>query len=324
MKAAAPGRQWITAFVLGATLAGCGQAPSNLPGTASSAGVHSWMIPSAAKGDLMYVADTKDNVVDVYTYPAGKAAGTLTGFTGLAFMCTDTAGDVFIPSYGLAKIFEYAHGGTTPIRTLNDARALPYSCSVDPKTGDLAVANFALVDYKYGNVVIYQHAKGKPTTYQPYAIDNEYLCTYDDRSDLFVESTSAAGSGGYFGLEELTKGARLFESVVMQTIPAYPNGLQWEGTYLAVGTGTIAGPSSGDTYVYHMQIANFNAKTIGTTQLQEDGPTANFFVDGSAVIVSGGPDQPSVGFFHYPGGGAPAKTLTATSPFGVVVSAAAH
>lgn len=304
-------------------LAGCGQTLLSSPsGVVPHTSVRSWMLPDAAKGDLMYVADTKDNVVDVYTYPAGKPAGTLTGFVGLAFVCADTAGNVFVPSYGLSEIFEYAHGGTQPIATLKDSRATPYSCSVDPKTGDLAVANFSTEGGASGNVVIYRHAKGKPQTYQLEDIEREYFCAYDDKGDLFVESNSAAGSGGYFGLEELRKGARLFGPITLQNVPAYPNGLQWDGTYLAVGTGTLVGPSSGDTYVYHMQISNFIAKTVGTTQLAEHGPTGNFFIDGSTIVVSGGSQQSGVGFFNYPDGGAPAKMLTETSPYGVVVSAA--
>lgn len=268
----------------------------------------------------MYVADAKDNQVDVYTYPAGKLVGSLTGFSGLAFICVDKTGDVFVPSYGLSKIFKYAHGGTNPIATLMESRAQPYSCAVDPKTGNLAVANF--VDGgSAGDVAIYRHAKGKPQTYIPYGIKYDYFCTYDDTGDLFVESGSPTASGGYFGLEELPKGARLFKPIALENIPAYPNGLQWEGTYLAVGTGTLAGPSSGDTYIYHVQISQFVGKTVGTTQLKERGPTANFVIDGSTIIVSGGETKSSIGFFPYPSGGAPTQSLTQASPYGVVVSA---
>lgn len=269
----------------------------------------------------MYVADAKDSVVDVYVYPTGTLAGTLTGFEGLAFICTDGKGDVFIPSYGAAKIFEYAHGGTSPIRTLDDARALPYSCSIDAKTGNLAVANYSLEDYTSGNVVIYQHAKGKPHVYQPYDQRNEYFCTYDDAGNLFVEGAAPFGSNEDFTLEELSKGARLFSPITLQTVPAYPNGLQWARGYLAMGTGTIAGPSSGDTYIYHVRVFDFVAKTIGVTRVKESGPTANFFIDGSNVVVSGGEAQPNLSFFPYPAGGAPSQTLAQTSPYGVVVSA---
>lgn len=281
------------------------------------------MRPGASSGDLMYVADVKDNVVDVYSYPDGTLTGMLTGFTGLADMCVDPKGHVFIPSYGAAKIFEYAHGGTSPIKTLNDPRAMPYSCSIDPKTGNLAVANYMLQNSPNGNVVIYQDAKGRPQAHTLYDELNEAFCAYDDNGNLFVEGYGA-GSGVHVALEELTRGARLFEQITLQNVPAYPNGLQWDGNYLAVGTGTLSGPSSGDTYVYHMRISNAFAKTIATTRLKENGPTANFFIAGSTIVVSGGETQPNVALFPYPTGGSPSQTVAQTSPYGVVVSAAGH
>jgi hypothetical protein len=282
----------------------------------------SWMRRDASSGNLLYVADSKDNAVDVYTYPAGTPAGSLTGFVGLAYVCVDGAGDVFVPSYGSSVVYVYAHGGTKPIRTLQDPRATPYSCSIDPKTGDLAVANYLLKNSTSGNVVIYRHAKGQPQAHELYGLQNEYFCAYDNAGDLFVEGGGPVGGGDPVALEELPRGTRLFSTVALENVPAYPNGLQWDGNYLALGTGTLAGPSSGDTYIYHVQISQFVAKTIATTALKENGPTANFFIDGSTVLVSGGELQSDVELFPYPKGGAPSQSLTETSPYGVVVSAA--
>lgn len=316
----------LIAVVLGSLIVGCASgAMSNaaLP-SIRARDSHSWMAPGAAGSDLMYVADANDNRVDVFTYPAGKLAGSIAGFQGLAFMCVDSAGHIFIPNYGLSEILEFAHGGTNPIATLQDPRATPYSCSVDPASGNLAVANFASNGGSTdGNVVVYRHARGRPRTYQAYASKHNYFCAYDNAGNLFVEGGSASASGDFIAIQELLKGGRGFGPVTLQNIPAYPTGMQWAGTYLAVGTGTLAGPSSGDTYIYHMQITQYVAKTIGTTQLIENGPTANFFIDGSTIIVSDGQVQPSVDLFPYPAGGARAKALAETSPYGVVVSRAA-
>jgi hypothetical protein len=331
MKMFARWQLLLLAIAAGTVPAGCAQSPtSGVSAMIPNAGItksriaryHSWMLPGTSQSDLMYVADTADNRVDVFTYPAGQPAGSLTGFQGLAYMCVDKKGNIFIPSYGLGKIFVYAHGATSPTRTLLDSRAIPYSCSVDPKTGDLAVANYLLSNSTAGNVVIYRHAKGPPFDEQPYGISNEYFCAYDDSGDLFILGGGQVGSASYFELEELKPGARLFGVVTLEKIPAYPNGLQWNSPYLALGTGTIAGPSTGDTYIYHVQISHFYGKTIGTTQLQEGGPTANFFIDGSTILVSGGESQPNVSLFAYPNGGAPTQTLSETSPYGVVVSPA--
>ena len=332
MRTLTLGSFYLTIFAIASMLPGCGGSSlSGAPGILPQPNFaqprrpeHSWMRPGASSGDLMYVADTKDNDVDVYTYPEGTLTGMLTGFEGLAYLCVDGKGDIFIPNYGAAKILEYAHGGTSPIKTLNDPRAMPYSCTVDPKTGNLAVANYLLEDGTSGNVVIYRHAKGKPQAYLLYDLLNEYFCAYDDTGDLFVEGGGPIGGSGYFALEELPRGARLFSPVTLQNVPSYPNGLQWSGNYLAIGTGTLAGPSSGDTYVYHVHVRDFFGKTIETTRLKEKGPTANFFIDGSTILVSGGEVQPNVAFFPYPAGGASSQMVKQTSPYGVVVSAAAQ
>lgn len=303
-----------------ALLAGCSASP--LP-TSQPGYQHSWMGGEATTGDLMYVADTKDAKVDVYTYPDGKAAGALTGFEGLSFMCVDGEGHIFIPDYGRSEIFEYAHGGTKPIRSLTDGKAAPYGCAVNPKNGDLAVANFSIEGGgAAGDVLVYAHARQETKSYDLGDIEHPYFCAYDDAGNLFVEGSVPASFPGPSALEELAKGATLFRNVTLENIPAYMNGLQWTGNYLAMGTGTIAGPSSGDTYVYHVQISDLSAKTIGTTQVKENGPTANFYVDGSTIVVAGGETQAGIGFFHYPAGGNPFRTLAQTSPYGVVVSAA--
>jgi len=332
MKGFGLGRRWVPALTAASILAGCGaSSPLAMPPlTARSAVAHSgnvrrsWMLRDAERINLMYVADTKNNEVNVYTYPAGKVVGTLTGFEGLAFMCADAAGNVFIPNYGREQVLEYAHGGTKPIATLKDRRGRPYSCSIDPKTGNLAVANFSINSSKTGNVVIYRHAKGAPQSYSLQENASLYFCTYDKAGNLFIEGISSPSDGAQATIWEMLSGKPYFGPVTLQSVPAYPNGLQWDGTYLAVGTGTIAGPSSGDTFIYRMQVTHYVAKTIGTTRLPEDGPPANFFIDGSSIVVSGGEMQPKIDFFPYPAGGAPTKTLTQTSPYGVVLSAAAH
>jgi hypothetical protein len=275
---------------------------------------------SSSTGDLLYVADTKNSIVDLYAYPKGTAVGTLTGFAGLAGMCVDAAGRVYIPSYGSSQIYVYAHGATSPLRPLDDPSAAPYSCAIDGKTGDLAVTNYSLAHYTYGNVVVYKHAKGSPLTYPVYGMSNEYFCAYDNAGDLFVEGTGAAS--GFFVLEELLRGERLFSPVNLENVPAYANGLQWMSNYLAIGTGTLRGSSTGNTYIYHVQVSRLIGKTIGVTAVQEHGPTASFFIDDSTVVVTGGEKQANIGFFAYPKGGSPTQSIKQSSPYGVVVSAA--
>ena len=279
----------------------------------------SWMTPGSSSGDLLYVADASSNEVDVYSYPAGKQVGALTGFEGLAFLCADPSGDVFVPNYGKSEILEYAHGGTTPIATLSDPDSTPNSCSFDSTTGNLAVANYTTT-YGYGDIAIYENVSGSREVYLDYGVPYVQFCAYDAKGNLFVEGFGKTNSGDFFGLDELLKGAKLLTNITLDDIPAFPTGLQWDANYLAMGTGTVAGPSSGDTYVYHVQITRATGKTIGTTRLVERGLTSGFFIDGSAIIVTGGKPRARTEVFAYPGGRKPDLTLTEKAPAGVVVS----
>jgi hypothetical protein len=307
----------VTACVAALSLSGCGGMQSQ--GVVPLTGAHSWMSPSAGGSELIYVTDAKDNEVDVYAYPSMKHDGTLAGFDGLASLCVDKAGDVFIPNYGLSEILEYRHGGTAPVETLEDGRERPYACAVDPKTGNLAVADFTAYNNGFGDVALYHHAKGKPS-YLYSDVGHPYSCAYDPAGDLFVEGYGVASGSGSFALQELPRGSTVFKDITLDDIPAFPNGLQWDGAYLAVGTGTLSGPSSGDTFIYHVKIAYLIGRTIGTTRLSEDGPTANFLIDGSTILVSGGDVNNSFKLFRYPNGGSPTKTIAQTTPYGIALS----
>ncbi len=103
------------------------------------------MLPEAKGDHLLYVSGPGTGKAYVYSYPGAKLVGTLTGFVASLGVCTDKAGDVWIADDtggGLrpGTMIEYAHGGTTPIATLNDGDP-PLNCSVDATTGNLAVAS---------------------------------------------------------------------------------------------------------------------------------------------------------------------------------------
>jgi hypothetical protein len=131
-----------------ALLAGCGGsqppigAPGAMPQTAALA-VHtdrgeSWMLPEGKGADLLYVSDGGTDDVLVFSYPQGALVGTLSGFDNPYGLCTDVKGDVFVVNESADTVVEYAHGGKTPIATLNLGTPT-LACSVDEHTGDLAV-----------------------------------------------------------------------------------------------------------------------------------------------------------------------------------------
>jgi len=179
-----------------ALLAACGgsQPPIGAPGAMPqsraiadhAARSGSWMLPEAMSGNLLYAL--MDQGILVLTYPQGKKLFKITSSFG-QYICADQSnGNVFLPSS--SRIYEYAHGGSTPIAAL-DAPSSSYTfggCSVDGSTGNLAVAN--MYTHPNTSVVVYPDASGSPATYtDPNAYYFTY-CGYDDEGNLFVVTCS--------------------------------------------------------------------------------------------------------------------------------------
>ena len=154
---------------------------------------------------LLYIAAWPPAVY-VYTYPKGQLVGTLTGSAQLFGECTDSAGDVFIVAYSngsvtSSTIYEYAHGGTSPIATLNDPKTAQ-GCAVDPQTGNLAASG--------DGVAIFKNASGNPKMY--YSSEyGFYYCSYDNKSNLYL--TAANGSTVKAVLVRLASGSASFDQI---------------------------------------------------------------------------------------------------------------
>jgi len=192
------------------------------------------MAPEAKTADLLYVSDYSTGDVWVYSYPSGKSEGELTGFSYPEGECVDKKGDVFIINSGTLQIFEYAHGGTSPIKTLSGPGDFPFGCSTDPTTGNLAVTNFSNnKGTSPGDLAIYKHAKGKPKQYTIPNIYHQFACGYDNKGNLFITGLSTAKSGT-FAFAELPSGSSTFTSVTLNQSIAIAFSVQWDGKYVAV------------------------------------------------------------------------------------------
>jgi hypothetical protein len=306
-----------------ATFAGCGApqtsttpfVPQNAPVAQNSNLARSWMMPEAKSKDLLYVANVY--TITVYSYPQGKLVGTLKDFYKPYGECVDKSGDVYVTDSSFGKIYEYAHGSTKPIHTLNDPSYVPYGCAVDPTTGDLAVANYSDDSAREGNVMIYHKAKGFPKSYIGYGFYYYYYLGYDPKGDLYVDGLFGSyGDGFEFG--ELRKGGSQINPILLpQTIRA-PGGIQWDGQYLALGDNAGAA-------IYQFSFSASKATLEGTTPLTGAGNVGQFGIAGSSVVT---PNQffssSGVLVFPYPGGGAATKTIThgVFYPFSAVVSPA--
>jgi hypothetical protein len=110
-------------------LAGCGGSPppSGAPGAmpqTSALAAHadrgrSWILPEAKRiKALIYASDSNSsNAVDVYDYNNRKQVGRLTGFDRPFGECIDARGDVYITNSDSDTTVEYAHAGSSPLKT---------------------------------------------------------------------------------------------------------------------------------------------------------------------------------------------------------------
>jgi hypothetical protein len=285
----------------------------------------SWMEGGAAKWDLLYVSNV-NGTVTVYRYWQHKLVGTLTGFSRPKGECVDRDGDVYVTDRVAEDIVEYQHGGVKPVATLKDQGFQDYACSVDPVTGDLAVANSYQADGNAGGIAIYQHARGKPALYKIEHAPNPQTCAYDTHGDLLVASDYMREGEQAVSLVYLPVGSAKFIHLHLSDSGLQPNGVfnvQWDGKYWAI--------------LYKGEIARFhiakdgNSKFEGTTDLvgNEEGESRFWITNfsgnptkqGTQVVAA----QPyNVLYWKYPGGGnsigSIAKSLD--DPYGVAVSLA--
>ena len=290
-------------FVLAALLNACATESSLTAQIAPLAGLTR---AGAASGDLMYVLTT-DNDVLVLSYPDGSPVADISGLRGSPISaCSDSRGHVFVTtSYAnsLGYIYEFAHGGTTPIATLTDP-GFPSGCSVDPTTGDLAVANqFSHVFGDAGNVAIFRHARGKAIPIKDASVSEFYSCGYDAKGNLF---TDAAGAG-YIAYPLLPKGSHVFTKVFFnQQLFGVAGPIRWDGKYFVIG---YSEPNA----VYRLTVSGSNGVVISALQLQyrQDEPYGDFAIYGHTIVAPDwfGHGSYGIGFWSYPAGGPPLKLL---------------
>ena len=222
----------VAAFVL----AGCAQSGTTaaVPQGAMTAQGHrgkSWMKPGSSSGDLVYAAAGAN--VYIYSYPGGKQVGDLTGFNDALGACSDANGDVWIVdaaagSYTGGALVEYAHGGKTPIATLEDqGDFIPIACSVDPSSGNLAAANHIRGGAEYP-ITVWSDAQGSPTYYQRtvgVAANDPFTIAYYGNGDLYIRSMRYRKGEAW-----LPKGGSSIEQFNVRKHGYY----DWDGRYLVI------------------------------------------------------------------------------------------
>jgi hypothetical protein len=268
----------------------------------SQSPIASTLPPNAAapahRADLLYVSAGAGPVY-AFTYPQGKPAGQLTLNYGAAGMCSDKKGNVYVVAPEVYSVYIFPHAGLFPIGELNeeDQGVLPFGCASDFKTGNLAVTNFE------GGVSVYKDGRGTPQQYSLKGLDEAIFCTYDEAGNLFV---SGEGAGGGFTLAELPAGSQSSEAITINATIAAGTAVAWNGNDLVLESADASGKAT----ILTVRISGSSGTVVKTTTLTApaNSSTAQFVLDGHTIVQ---PDNGNadVGFWAYPAGGAPTKTL---------------
>jgi hypothetical protein len=269
---------------------------------------------------LLYVSDPKAGDVYMIALPSGRLVGKLTGFSYAAGDCIDQHGNVFVDNDAESQVRAYAHGARSAFRVLNDTSWSPNACSVDPKTGNLAVCNIRRTQTE-GSIAVYLNAKGGAHYYKYSGAANFWYCTYDSDGNLFADAIDTDGGPGGNIFLELPKGhGKLRPLSLRPAITDATSPLFWDGKHLA-----IASTSSGAIYQY--KISGNTGSRVAVVRLDDTsavlGPfwiTSNGNAQTLYAPIAGGSIE-SVGVYRYPAGGKRLQNLyDAPLPFAAAVS----
>jgi hypothetical protein len=292
-------------FVVGSALSGALLAGCN--GLASSPSVFSpptslsstrpeksWIRPDAIKGDIVYVNSPYSDSIYLFSYPELNLVGLIVNPSKwklvLGGLCSDVQGNVFVPLLSQNEILEFAHGKTKPFATIATPGAQPYSCTYDPKTGDLAV-----IEHLVSGVLaaaIYSHESGEPTVYQDGYVQEVAWASYDGSGNLFVDGGLAS-----YQLSELPRGAKAFKNITVKQFVDGAGTLQWDGKHLT----TFTDLSTGGCALDKLKISGSTAAVVGTIPINNVGGTWAAMA-GRHVII-GNQAGNALQVFDYPSGG---------------------
>jgi len=304
-----------------AVLCACGQAAPPTAGAGARPASQ-----NVAGQTLLYVAahyTSGGGVVEMLTYPKGRLVGTLNGVDRPPeSLCSDSAGNVYVTAllFGShSPIYEFAHGGNTPINTLEDP-GFSVGCSVDPTTGDVAVANSQFPGSN-GFVAIFHPGNNNPKLYASPSIKSFGGCSFDGNGDLLATILDRRDQNG---LVMLRHGESKFTRLTLNKQLNEAGPVQWDGRYFAVG---YVLPHK----IYQVAVSGSAATVVKTIRLgYRDYRIDNeFWIQNKTIVAVVGPlssGESAVGVWNYPQGGTATKILKRTQGnlyfTGVTLSAA--
>ena len=119
----------------------------------------SWAAPDAATGTLLYTCDLDAGFCEWFKVGQNKVVGMITGLTNPVGVGVDKSGNVFVADRS-GHVFEYAKGGTTLLKTLDDPGFSPEDVAVDSDGTVYVVSNLT---GGFGHIAVYAGGSTTPT-----------------------------------------------------------------------------------------------------------------------------------------------------------------
>jgi hypothetical protein len=225
----------------------------------------SWISPDVKKAPrLLFISDIDTNDVYIFTMPAMKLSGTLTGFDGPQGVCADRSGNVWVANTKSAEIQQYSRNGKL-LKTIDDSGYYPVGCAVNQKNGDLAVTNIRTTGGEPGNVTVYLTGS-KPKTLANPDQTEYYFPAYDTKGNLYVNGRGGNSNG--IMISECRSGSSSCSTLTISGVTLnVPGGLNWNKV---AGDLIVDDPKCNDqwgTCLYSMSISGSTAKVTGTASL---------------------------------------------------------
>jgi hypothetical protein len=230
-------------------------------------------------------------------------------------LCSDAEGDIFVASpdtlFSAGYIYEYAHGGTTPIATLNDNpefSAYPIACSRDPVTGNLAVVNRSEDSQQdWGAILIYPDAQGTPTTYTDPDFSQYYSVAYDNSGDLYVDGLQTGGRNVY---AEIPAGSGTFTEITLNETLYDAGHLQWDNGFLLIQN--VEYPGDEKYAISKVRLSASSGTVLKSIAFREwiVQQEVQPVIRGDTMVAPiGHAFRKRLGFWRYPKGGKPIMIL---------------
>lgn len=259
---------------------------------------------SASAGDLLYVLTGKNvTVVSISTW---QIIGSIAGYEAGGICSDPTTGDIFLPQDD-DTILEYAHGGTTPIATLNGPKGYHdlQECAVDPTTHNLATTSqFGPSEGSNSVIIVFPGEQNSPMVYQKKKIHTLVEGAYDDLGNFYVD---AINDNGKFFIGELKAGQSQISLIRLKASHTVAK-LQWDGTYLV---GAVPNQGLG-SIAYQLQISGGAATVAGTVRFSKSG-LSGFWISSGTYYQAFGKvphrKNEALGAWPYPKGGKASATL---------------